>query len=117
MLRKPRMQHTAIAVLITLTFSLFGFSESAIAEYQLLDHIVAIVEAAGGKIDDITRLTWFVIDKKEYLAKQREVGAAYRRVMGRHYPAMSVLVVAGLIEDEALVEIEATAEIGSAAST
>ncbi|MEP2705826.1 MAG: RidA family protein [Roseibium sp.] len=78
---------------------------------QVLRNILEIVEAAGGSASDIVRLTWFVIDKKEYLARQREVGDAYRRVLGRHFPAMSMVVVAGLIEDEALVEIEATAEI------
>ena len=76
---------------------------------QALKNIVALVEAAGGKVDDIVRLTWFVTDKAKYVARQREVGEAYRRVMGRHFPAMSVVVVAGLIEDEALIEIEATA--------
>lgn len=78
---------------------------------QALRNIVAIVEAAGGQISDLTRLTWFVLDKREYLAKQREVGEVYRRVLGRHFPAMSMLVVAGLIENEALLEIEATAVI------
>ena len=78
---------------------------------QALRNIVAVVEAAGGQISDITRLTWYVIDKKEYLAKQAEVGAVYRAVLGRHFPAMTMVVVAGLIEDLALVEIEATAVI------
>ena len=76
---------------------------------QTLRNILDIVEEAGGTAESITRLTWFITDKKEYLARQREVGEAYRRVLGRHFPAMSVIVVAGLIEDEALVEIEATA--------
>lgn len=80
---------------------------------QALANIRAVVEAAGGTAADITRLTWFVTDKHEYLARQREIGAAYREVLGRHFPAMSVVVVAGLIEDAALVEIEATALIGS----
>lgn len=79
---------------------------------QALRNIVDIVEASGGTVADITRLTWFIIDKQEYLGKQREVGEVYRRVLGRHFPAMSMLVVAGLIEDDALVEIEATAQIG-----
>ena len=83
---------------------------------QTLRNIAAIVEAAGGRVEDIVRLTWFITDKTEYLARQKEMGEAYRRVMGRHFPAMSVLVVAGLIEDAALVEIEATAEIGCAGS-
>ena len=78
---------------------------------QALRNIVAVVEAAGGAVGHITRLTWYVTDKKEYLARQREVGEAYRRVMGRHFPAMTMVVVAGLIEDEALVEIEATAAL------
>ncbi|MDQ7070405.1 MAG: RidA family protein [Rhodobacterales bacterium] len=79
---------------------------------QALENIVAVVHAAGGEVSDITRLTWFVIDKKEYAARQKEIGAVYREVLGRHFPAMSMLVVAGLIEDEALVEIEATAALG-----
>jgi enamine deaminase RidA (YjgF/YER057c/UK114 family) len=79
---------------------------------QALRNIVDVVEAAGGQVTDITRLTWFVIDKKEYAARQREVGEVYRRVLGRHFPAMSMLVVAGLVEDDALLEIEATAYIG-----
>ena len=79
---------------------------------QTLNNIVEILREAGGEPEDIVRMTWFVTDKREYLARQAETGQAYRRVMGRHYPAMSVIVVAGLIEDEALLEIEATAEIG-----
>ncbi|MEZ5912342.1 MAG: RidA family protein [Paracoccaceae bacterium] len=78
---------------------------------QALNNIAAIVEAAGGTVADVTRLTWFVTDKAEYLARQAEVGAAYRDVFGRHFPAMSMVVVAGLIEDQALVEIEATAHL------
>ncbi len=82
---------------------------------QALRNIVDIVEAAGGRIEDITRLTWFVTDKREYKARQREIGEVYRRVLGRHFPAMSMLVVAGLIEDAALLEIEATAYLGRTA--
>ena len=79
---------------------------------QALRNIVGVVEEAGGSITDIVRMTWYVIDKQEYLAKQQEVGEVYRRVMGRHFPAMTMVVVAGLIEDEALVEIEAVAVLG-----
>ncbi|MEQ8294113.1 MAG: RidA family protein [Roseovarius sp.] len=79
---------------------------------QALRNILAVVEAAGGAAEDLTRLTWYVTDKQEYLARQREVGEVYRRVLGRHFPAMTMVVVAGLVEDEALVEIEATAVIG-----
>ena len=80
---------------------------------QALANIVAIVRAAGGDVAHLTRLTWYVTDKKDYLARQREVGEAYRRVLGRHFPVMTMVVVAGLIEDEALVEIEAAAELGA----
>lgn len=76
---------------------------------QALKNIVAVVTTAGGVSTDITRLTWYVIDKKQYVTRQREVGEAYRRVVGRHFPAMTMVVVAGLIEDRALIEIEATA--------
>ncbi|MDP2698273.1 RidA family protein [Thalassospira sp.] len=78
---------------------------------QALRNIVDVVEAAGGKATDIVRLTWYVVDKKEYVARQKEVGAAYRKVMGKHYPAMTMVVVSALLEDAALIEIEATAAI------
>lgn len=80
---------------------------------QALRNILEVVEAAGGKAGDITRLTWYVTDKNEYLARQSEVGEVYRKVLGRHFPAMTMVVVAGLVEDEALLEIEATAVLGS----
>jgi len=57
------------------------------------------------------RLTWYVLDKKEYLASLQELGAAYRELMGRHYPTMAVVQVSGLVEDDARLEIEATAVI------
>jgi len=78
---------------------------------QALNNILAVVTAAGGSADDIVRLTWFVLDKKEYLERQSEVGKIYRAVLGRNFPAMTMVVVAELIEDEALLEIEATALI------
>lgn len=78
---------------------------------QALSNIAEIVRAAGGDVTDIGRLTWFVQDKGEYLAKQREVGKAYQRVFGKHFPAMSMLVIKDFIEDGALLEIEATAYI------
>lgn len=76
---------------------------------QALRNILEVVEAAGGTAQDITRLTWYVTDKAEYLAHQAEVGKAYRAVMGYHFPAMTMVVVSALVEDEAKVEIEATA--------
>ena len=79
---------------------------------QALKNIMAVVETAGGTAADITRLTWFVIDKRDYLAHQREVGETYRKILGRNFPAMSLVVVADLVEDGALLEIEATAVVG-----
>lgn len=76
---------------------------------QALANVAGVVRAAGGEVADIVRLTWYVTDKAEYVARQAEVGAAYREVMGYHFPAMTMVVVAGLIEDAALIEIEATA--------
>ena len=78
---------------------------------QILKNIMAVVTEAGGTAEDIVRLTWFVIDKKEYITRQQEVGEVYRRVLGRNFPAMTMVVVAGLVEDEALLEIEATANL------
>ena len=78
---------------------------------QALQNIRDVVEAAGGTPEDIVRLTWYVTDKAEYLAAQGEVGRAYRDVMGRHFPAMAMVVVSALVEDDAKVEIEATAVI------
>ena len=63
------------------------------------------------------RLTWYITDKPAYLAAQREIGRAYRDVIGKHFPAMAVVVVAGLLEDRAKVEIEATAVIASSPGT
>jgi enamine deaminase RidA (YjgF/YER057c/UK114 family) len=76
---------------------------------QALRNIVAVLAEAGARPEHVARLTWYVTDKREYLAAQREIGEAYREVMGRHFPAMSVVAVAALLEDEAKVEIEATA--------
>jgi enamine deaminase RidA (YjgF/YER057c/UK114 family) len=76
---------------------------------QALANIVALVGEAGGKPEHITRLTWFVTDKKEYLSRLRELGQAYRAVMGKHFPTMTLVQVVALVEDLAKVEIEATA--------
>ena len=78
---------------------------------QTLKNITAIVKEAGGQIEDLTRLTWYVTDKAEYLANQKKVGDIYRSVLGNHFPAMTMVVVTALVEDEALIEIEATAVI------
>jgi enamine deaminase RidA (YjgF/YER057c/UK114 family) len=78
---------------------------------QALRNIVAVLKEADGKPEHIVRLTWYVVDKNEYLAALRQVGLAYREVMGRHFPTMAVVQVGGLVENEARLEIEATAVV------
>lgn len=76
---------------------------------QALKNIVAVLAQADAKPEHIMRMTWYVLDKKEYLASQKNIGIIYREIIGRHYPAMTAVQVAGLIEDRAKVEIEVTA--------
>ncbi len=76
---------------------------------QALMNVVSVVRAAGGVAGNIVRLTWYIMDKSDYVARQREIGEAYRRVIGRHFPAMTLIIVAGLLEERAKVEIEAIA--------
>ena len=76
---------------------------------QALKNVVEVLQAAGGKPEHIVRLNWYITDKAEYVENQRAIGEAYRRVIGRNFPAMTLLVVAGLLEPRAKVEIEATA--------
>jgi len=78
---------------------------------QALRNVLEVLAQARGRPEHIVRLTWYVIDRNEYLASLKAVGAAYRELMGRHYPAMSVVQVGGLVEDLARLEIEATAVI------
>jgi len=78
---------------------------------QAIKNILSVLAEANGKPEHIVRLTWYVVDKAEYLRSLAEVGAAYRELMGRHYPTMTVVQVGGLVEDEARLEIEATAVI------
>jgi enamine deaminase RidA (YjgF/YER057c/UK114 family) len=78
---------------------------------QALANIMALVGEAGGRPEHVTRLTWFVLDKKEYLSRLSELGQAYRSVMGTHFPAMTLVQIAALVEDRAKVEIEATAVV------
>ncbi|HSF39220.1 MAG TPA: RidA family protein [Thermoanaerobaculia bacterium] len=79
---------------------------------QTLKNVVAVLKEAGAEPRHVVRLTWYITDKAAYLAAQREIGRAYREVMGRNFPAMAVVVVAGLLEDRAKVEIEGTAVVG-----
>lgn len=78
---------------------------------QALANVVAVLAEAGATPDMITRMTWYVIDKREYQSARRDVGAAYLELIGRHFPAMTLVEVASLLEDRAKVEIEATAVI------
>jgi enamine deaminase RidA (YjgF/YER057c/UK114 family) len=78
---------------------------------QALANILEVLAQAGGRPEHIVRLTWYVLDKQEYLGALQQVGAAYRELMGRHYPVMAVLQVSGLVEDAARLEIEATAVV------
>jgi len=78
---------------------------------QALLNIVAVLAEAGARPGHIARMTWYVTDKHEYLASLKALGAVYREVIGAHYPAMSAVAVAGLVEEGARLEIEATAVI------
>lgn len=76
---------------------------------QALDNTLAVLATAGARPEHVARMTWFITDKAAYLAALAEVGAIWREKMGRHYPAMAVVVVSALVEDAALIEIETTA--------
>jgi enamine deaminase RidA (YjgF/YER057c/UK114 family) len=78
---------------------------------QALKNILDVLKEANGKPEHIVRLTWYVLDKQEYLNALKGVGEAYRELMGRHYPTMAVVQVSGLIENDARLEIAATAVV------
>jgi enamine deaminase RidA (YjgF/YER057c/UK114 family) len=78
---------------------------------QALANIVAILAEAGGRPEHLVRLTWYVADKREYLRRLKEVGDAYRRTIGANFPAMTLVEISAFVEDQARVEIEATAVI------
>ncbi len=90
----------------TLKFAAGSFADEV---RQALTNVVAALAAAGARPDQITRLTWYITDRDAYLGARKDIGAAYRATIGRHFPAMSVVVVAALVESDARVEIEATA--------
>jgi enamine deaminase RidA (YjgF/YER057c/UK114 family) len=89
----------------------FAGDDLAAQASQALANVAAVLRAAGAEPRHLTRLTWYVTDRVEYLTARPTIGAAYRAVFGRHYPAMSLLVVHSLLEEQAKVEIEATAVI------
>ena len=78
---------------------------------QALRNVVEVLAQARALPQHLVRLTWYVVDKREYVARRDEVGQAYRRVIGRHFPAMTLVQVVALVEDQAKVEIEATAVV------
>lgn len=81
---------------------------------QTLRNIVAVLAEGGAGPEHIVRLTWYVTDKQEYLARLKELGRAYREIIGKHFPAMALVQVVALVEDRAKVEIEATAVVPQA---
>jgi enamine deaminase RidA (YjgF/YER057c/UK114 family) len=76
---------------------------------QALRNCLAVLEAGGGGAEHMVRMTWYLVDKKAYVSRLKDIGVAYREVMGRHFPAMTAVQVVSLVEDRALVEIEVTA--------
>ena len=90
---------------------LVGAGDFAAQFRQALANVVAVVRAAGGEPQHLVRLTMYVVDKRAYESALKEVGAAYRDVVGKHYPAMALVQVADLLEPGALVEIEGTAAL------
>ncbi|MDH4258725.1 MAG: RidA family protein [Gammaproteobacteria bacterium] len=89
----------------------FASDDLAVQVRQALANIVEVLACANAKPEHLVRLTWYVTSREEYYASIKDIGAAYREVIGRHFPAMSVVVVAGLLEPRAKVEIEATAAV------
>ena len=89
----------------------FASDDFVVQVEQALANIVEVLAEAQAGPEHLVRLTWYVLDKKEYVARLREVGQAYRRVLGRHFPAMTLVQVVALVEDRAKVEIEATAVV------
>lgn len=95
----------------------FVSDEFAAQFRQALSNVVAVVEAAGGRPEHLISLTIYVVDKQEYIAAIQEVGAAYRELIGKHFPAMALVEVADLLEDRAKVEIQALAVLPDGAAS
>jgi enamine deaminase RidA (YjgF/YER057c/UK114 family) len=95
----------------------FPASDLAGQVRQTLENVVAVVAEAGGGPEHVARMTWYLVDRAEYLGSLRVIGAAYREVMGRHFPAMAVVEVAGLLEPDAKVEIDAMAVVPAGPSS
>ncbi len=92
------------------------FAEGFVAQFALtLDNVIAVVKAAGGKVEDIADMTVFVVDMPSYRSARKELAAVWRERLGKHYPAMALVAVKELFEPSALVEIQAVAFVGGAA--
>ena len=90
-----------------------NFETGLVAQFALaLRNVLDVVVAAGGSVQDLGRLTLYVVDKADYVTHHKAIGVAYRQVLGKHFPAMALVEVNGLLEPRALVEIEGTAVIG-----
>ena len=119
--RRPGGYSNGVAAegLIVFVAGLIGWDENSefqsddfIAQTaQALKNTVAVLAEAGAGPEHVTRMTWYITDKQEYLSRRHELGGVYRNVMGRHYPAMAMVQVAGLMDDRAKVEIETTAVV------
>ena len=81
---------------------------------QTLQNIVAVLATGNSGPEHMVRMTWYIVDKQDYLAKRREIGRVYREIMGSHFPSMTLVQVADLLEDQAKVEIEVTAVVPAA---
>lgn len=90
------------------TFASTGLVEQVA---QALQNVLAVLAAADGRPEHIVRMTWYLVSRAEYLARLKEIGAVYRQIMGKHFPAMTAVEVTALVEAQAQVEIEATAVI------
>lgn len=86
-------------------------SDFASQAAQALRNVVSVLAAAGAQPEHLVRMTWFITDRAAYIAARGDIGEAYRQIIGRHFPAMSVVIVHGLIEPDADIEIEATAVV------
>ena len=118
---RPRGYANGVAALGRLVFvsGMIGWNDNGEFESdgfagqarQALLNVVAVLREAGARPEHIVRMTWYVVDKREYLAASAALGASYREIIGTHYPAMTAVEVRALIEDRARVEIEATAVV------
>lgn len=117
---KPRGYANGVRVRGTLVFiaGQVGWHEGVFVSDDLVEQVaqtlrntLAVLREAGAGPEHVTRMTWYILDKDEYKRREKEIGLVYRELMGKHFPAMAMVVVAGLMEDAAKVEIETTAVI------